>query len=230
MSLLEKTIKEAAQDHEIRLRMSYSEWLDQIDENTQSEWVDGEAIIFMPPATKHQQLVTYLVTLMRLYVDYFQLGEVIVAPFEMRVLPEGNAREPDILFVASDNVSRLTEQRLAGAADLLVEVISPESVQRDYEEKRIEYEAVGVREYWIVDPRPDHVGAQFWVLDDGGDYRAAPVDADGVYRSNVLTGFWLNVDWLWAEDAPSPLAAFGEIAGLPADILQYLSSGRPAAT
>ncbi|MBC8075155.1 MAG: hypothetical protein H7Y32_03690, partial [Chloroflexales bacterium] len=34
----------------------------------------------------------------------------------------------------------------------------------------------------------------------------------GVYRSSVLEGFWLNVNWLW-RDEPKPLAALAEIVG-----------------
>ena len=42
----------------------------------------------------------------------------------MRALPDGNAREPDILYVAHENLHRLTDTRLAGPADLLIEVVS----------------------------------------------------------------------------------------------------------
>lgn len=74
----------------------------------------------------------------------------------MKVASDSNAREPDILFVKTENKHFLEEQRLAGVADLVIEVVSPESIKRDNEDKFVEYEAAGIREYWIIDSRPDY--------------------------------------------------------------------------
>ena len=153
--------------------MSYEEFLHAVDEDTHAEWVNGEAVIFMPPNIRHQEIVSFLVALLRIYVRFFELGQILTAPCEMKVSPESNAREPDILYIAKAHLDRLTETRLAGPADLLVEVISEESAARDRSDKFYEYQAAGVREYWIVDPRPGYERADFWVLDAEGQYRSA---------------------------------------------------------
>jgi Uma2 family endonuclease len=202
--------------------MSYEEFLAWADEDTHAEWEDGEVIIFMPPKTRHQDIATFLATLLRLFVDFFQLGEVLTAPFEMKVSPESPAREPDILFVAREHRERLTEDRLVGPADLIVEVISDDSVHRDRVRKFYEYQGAGVREYWIIDPRPGQEQADFWVLNEEGKYQPVPVGEDGVYRSTVIPGFWLRVDWLWEEELPDPLMTFGEIVGFPPEVLETL--------
>ena len=220
-AVLDKTLQDIAADYEIRLVMTYDEWRTQISESRQSEWVDGEAIVFMPPSRKHQDVTTFLAALLRNFADHFQLGKVIAAPFEMRPNPFGNAREPDLLFVANENLSLFDDQRLNGPADLAVEVVSPESVGRDTERKFTEYEAAGVREYWIVDPRAGREQAQFFVLDEKGRYREALVE-DGIYCSTVLDGFWLKVDWLWPGRQPAPVSAFAEIVGLPAEMVDLL--------
>lgn len=207
---------------ETRLRMSYEEFLQTIDEDQHAEWVDGETIIFMPPGLEHQDLVTFLVTLLRIFVQHFQLGTVLAAPFEMKLSSEGSGREPDILFIANEHQDRLTPKRLEGPADLVIEVISPESVYRDRSDKFDEYEAASVREYWLVDARPGKENASFWVLDENGKYRAAIVDEAGVYRSTVIPGFWFKPAWLWIEERPSPLLLFAEIAGLPAAVIDLL--------
>ena len=213
MALMEKTLREVTVDYEVRLPMSYETWRTQISESKQSEWVDGEAIIFMPPSRKHQDVTTFLAALLRPFINYFQLGEVLVAPFEMKPNPFGNAREPDILFVAQENLSLFDEQRLNGPADLAVEVISPESVSRDRERKFAEYEAAGVREYWIIDPRVGQEQAQFFVLDEMGRYNEVLIK-EGIYHSTVLDGFWLEIDWLWPGRQPNPLFAVAEVIGL----------------
>ncbi len=212
---------------DVRLRMSYEEFVAKIDESKHAEWVDGEAIIFMPPTMRHQRLVIFLATLLEIFVQQFRLGTLLVAPFEMKVTAESNSREPDILFVAHEHLDRLTEKKLEGPADLVVEVISTSSVYRDRSDKFDEYEAAGVREYWLVDARPGKENANFWVLDETGRYRAGVVDEDDIYRSTVLPGFWLNVEWLRTEEQPSPIVAFAEIAGLPEEVIDQLRRVQP---
>lgn len=204
----------APAEQEQRIPMSYAEFLTAFAETTHAEWVNGEAIVFMPPTIRHQDIVAFLVALLRAYVDYFRLGKVLAAPCEMRALPEGNAREPDLFFVAQANLPRLTETRLAGPADLVIEVVSDESLSRDRADKFYEYQQAGVREYWIIDPRPGTARADFWVLDEQGRYRPTPADVDGIYRAAVVPRFWLDVAWLWQEELPDPIRVFVQITGL----------------
>src|SRR4051812_16084240 len=116
----------SAPRHERRVPMSYEEFLKDIKEATHAEWVNGETIIFMPPLIRHQQIVGFLYGLLLNFVQHYQLGEVLTAPTEMKVTTESNAREPDILFIANEHLDRLTQKQVAGPADLVVEVISPE--------------------------------------------------------------------------------------------------------
>lgn len=87
-----------------------------------------------------------------------------------------------------------------GPADLVIEIVSPESVLRDRGEKYAEYEAGGVREYWIIDAEAKR--ADFFVLDSEGRYQRATPDADGKYGSAVLPGFWIKIGWLWQTPLP----------------------------
>lgn len=206
---------------EKRLKMNYEEYLAWA-EDVHAEWVDGEVIVFMPPKTRHQVIANFLEGLLTFFVRFFNLGRVLDAPFEMKPTPESNSREPDILFVAREHLDRLTEERLAGPADLVVELISDSSVARDRSDKFYEYEEAGIREYWVIDPRPGKERADFWVLDDAGRYRPVPIDDDGAYRSTVIEGFWLNVNWLWDEELPDPQRTFAKIAGFPQQLLDQL--------
>jgi Uma2 family endonuclease len=95
----------------------------------------------------HQITLGYLYELLSLFVRLFNLGKVIVAPFEMKARRGGSSREPDLLF-ARENLERLTGDRLSGPADLVVEIISEDSVRRDRDDKFREYAEAGVREYY----------------------------------------------------------------------------------
>jgi Uma2 family endonuclease len=213
---------QAKQDQ--KLRMSYEEYLAWVGEDVHAEWVNGEVIVQMPPKQPHQRVVAFLVQLMGLFIQLFQLGQLLPAPFEMRAMPDGPAREPDLLFVTREHLDRLTQERLNGPADLVVEVVSDDSVARDRADKFYEYQAAGVREYWILDPRPGYERADFYVLDERGRYRPVPVDQDGRYSSTVLPGFWFQVDWVLSAEPPSVLNALAQIVG-PQKLAQAIGVG-----
>ena len=204
-----------------RLKMTYEEYLAWAGEdNILAEWVDGEVIVHMPPKPLHQRVAVFLTKLLGSFVDLFDLGEVFTAAMEMK-LPEGPAREPDVLFVSKAHAARVIDDRLDGPADLAIEIVSDDSVTRDREDKFYEYERAGIPEYWVIDPRPNRLRAYFYQLNAQGRYQPVIVGADGVYRSEVLPGFWLKVDWLWAEQRPDPLLALTEIVG-PEKVAEHI--------
>ncbi len=188
---------------EQRVPMTYQEWLLWPESQTRrSEWVDGAAIVFMPPKLPHALMTTFLARLIADFSDRHDLGQVIASPAEMR-LP-ASAREPDIFFVKTENLWRMTPERLVGPADLAIELISADSVTRDRRDKFQEYAAAGVPEYWLVDSRPGQHRADFYALGPEGLYEPIPLDAEGRFASGVFPGFWLDPAWLWQDPLPKP--------------------------
>lgn len=202
----------APQTDERRLKMTYDEFLAWADEDVHAEWVDGEVTVFVPPSIRHQRLVSLLHYLLGLYADLRDLGEVLIAPVEMRLVPGKSSREPDLLFVARANLARLSTSRLDGPADLVVELVSDSSVARDRADKFYEYQEAGIGEYWVIDPRPGKERIDLYVLTAEGRYQAVLPDADRRYHSGALPGFWLRPEWLWQEPSPKPLNLLKEIA------------------
>src|SRR3954454_3374256 len=84
---------------------------------------------------------------------------------------------------------------LEGPADLVVEIICHESRTLDSVQKFREYEQGGVREYWLIDP--ERREAEFYRRGRDGRFRLAHVGNDAVFRSRVLKGLWLRIEWLW---------------------------------
>ena len=200
-------MKEPAPRVALAHKVSYEEFLAWADEDTLAEWVDGEIEMYSPASRRHQELVDFLVQVMGIFVQARSLGLVLTAPFQMRL--ERSGREPDLLFIGSERVHLLRETYLDGPADLAVEVISGESRRRDTETKLAEYEAGGVKEYWLIDPVERR--ADFYVLDVDGRYHSRPADAGGVYRSAAIDGFWVEVGWLWQEPLPQVLGILREL-------------------
>ncbi len=182
-------------------KMTYEEFLAWADEDTLAEWVDGQVIMYSPSSRRHQKIVRLLLELLNNYVSVHDLGEVLFAPFQMKLASRPSGREPDLLFIAHERLERLQETYLDGPANLVVEVISPESAGRDRGDKFYEYERAGVGEYWLIDPERQQ--AEFYNLTDEGYYQVTPPDAEGIYRARVVPGFWLRVEWLWQDPPPS---------------------------
>ncbi|MER3404777.1 MAG: hypothetical protein C4289_06110, partial [Chloroflexota bacterium] len=159
-----------AAEQPARRRMSYEEYLAWADEDTPAEWVEGEVIVPMPPKEPHQMLVAFLDRVIGLFVAVFGLGRLLAAPFEVKLRPEGPARQPDLLFLRTAHLDRLTPERVVGPPDLIIEVVSEDSEHRDRVDKFNEYEAAGVPEYWIVDNRPQRRRAYFYRLGAEGQY------------------------------------------------------------
>lgn len=179
--------------------LTYEQFLEWADEDTYAEWVDGEVELMSPASRRHQKLALYLGRLLGEFEERGE-GEVFIAPFQMRLANVRRGREPDVIFVVRDNLPNLQNNYLDGPADLAIEIVSPESAGRDRGAKYGEYEAGGVREYWIIDPEARQ--ADFFVRGAAGRYLPAPPDAEGRYESAVLPGFWINVGWLWQTPLP----------------------------
>ena len=165
----------------------------------------------MPPSVLHARILGLLSAPLGWYVEAFGLGEVLLAPVEVRLRPGRLSREPDLLSVAHRHRERIGERRLDGAPDLVVEVVSEHSETRDRVEKFGEYQAAGIPEYWIVDARPGERRSDFFRLVDGV-YHPVALDAEGRYRSAVVPGFWFRPAWLWQDPLPTRRACLIEIA------------------
>jgi Uma2 family endonuclease len=187
----------------------YEEFLARADEDTLAEWVQGEVRHYSPASRSHQDIAGFLYAILRTYVELHHLGVVLLAPFQMKLSRSG--REPDVLFVAQEHLHRLHPTHLEGPADLVIEIVSPESAPRDRGEKFYEYQEAGIPEYWLIDPQSQW--AEFYQRDERGRFQHALLDPQGIYRSRVIPGFWLRVDWLWQDPLPPVDVILLEIGG-----------------
>ncbi|MEO8393884.1 MAG: Uma2 family endonuclease, partial [Chloroflexota bacterium] len=108
------------------------------------EWVEG-LVIKMSGSLTHNDLSYYLHLFLRAYFDLRPIGRVIGQPFVMRLPAFPNRRrEPDLMVFLKTNPNELKDTYLDGPADICIEVVSEESVERDHGDKFREYEQGGV--------------------------------------------------------------------------------------
>jgi Uma2 family endonuclease len=135
-----------------RRRLTYQDLLGLPEDLLRHELIDGEHLMSPAPGSKHQRVVMNLSWQIRGYLEDHPLGSVYGAPFDV-VFSDFDVAEPDLLYVSAERERRLlTERHLAGAPDLVVEVLSPSTARIDQGKKRGLYERYGVGEYWIIDP------------------------------------------------------------------------------
>lgn len=140
-------------------------------------------------------------------------GDVFVTRFAFRIT-ELRAPEPDVAYVSPQRMHLVEEYCMRGGPDVAVEIVSRESRGRDFGQKLELYRDAGVAEYWIIDPLERRV--EFLRL-IAGRYEPVSLEDGRIFRSTVLTGFWLNVDWLFAQPLPNAY-----------DCLQEILAGRKA--
>ena len=87
-----------------------------------------------------------------------------------------------------------------GAADLVVEIISPAIGHIDRGEKYYQYQAGGVQEYWIIDPISKRVDVYY--LDEDGNYQ--PIhDINNKITSTIIDGFIIDTAIFWQDELPN---------------------------
>jgi Uma2 family endonuclease len=144
---------------EPKTRYTVAEY-DQLPESMlPTELIDGEILVSPAPLLTHQLVLGNLYYFLRISVPG---GVVAFAPVDVQ-LDDSNVFQPDLLWIAEGNERcTVTEQRVIGAPDLVVEIVSKGTERRDRVQKFQLYEKYGVREYWIIDLKLKTV--QVWSL------------------------------------------------------------------
>jgi Uma2 family endonuclease len=169
---------------------TYQRYLE-LDDEQRYEILDGELLMTPAPGTRHQFIAGKLYRIVAQFAEDRKSGVVLPAPTDV-VLDEDVVVQPDLLFVRGERVAEIVgEQAIQGAPDLVVEVLSPSSLDRDRHRKRDIYRRYGVREFWIVDPANRAI--EVLVLEEG-DYKLASFAAEsGAVASTVLPGLAVAV-------------------------------------
>ncbi|QDT39597.1 Uma2 family endonuclease [Stratiformator vulcanicus] len=163
------------------------------------ELVDGKLEFPPMPTTSHQWLVMFIHRALYIYTEERKLPPPYFAGLPLR-LRENLIREPDILWLSGEKEKQRGEQYW-GTADFVLEVVSPGGRTRDLVEKKREYAAAGIFEYWIVDPKERTVAVL--TLNDGDtEYSESGLYQHGdVAKSVLFQGFEIAVAELFSSDA-----------------------------
>ena len=122
-----------------------------LPEGTPVQLINNQLIMSPAPKDRHQKLIGTLYRRIADFVEKNNLGETRLAPSDV-FLNNENIYQPDIYFVPPEKLGGFQEDGFHGVPDLIIEILSSGSEKLDKFDKFNNYEAAGVKEYWIVDP------------------------------------------------------------------------------
>lgn len=147
------------------------------------------------PNRWHQETVGRIFRYLSAHIEDKGMGEVYIAPFDVELTPK-TIVQPDVLAILNTHLERISDQRIIGAPDLVVEVTSPGTAGFDRRQKQDAYALAGVSEYWIVDPA-SHT-AELLILENGA-YRSLGIfQSQQTLPSPVVPGFSVPVAQFFA--------------------------------
>ena len=177
------------------IKFTYVDYLN-APEDKRYELLDGDLVMTPAPGERHQRASMLLASRLFLYVSENRLGRVYSAPFDV-MLSDTDVVQPDLLFVSNERAHVFTAANVQGAPDLVVEILSPSTAERDLTFKRRLYARHGVSEYWIVDT--DAGSVTVLLLREGEFEAVGEYGPGGTLTSPVLPGFELRVDDMFGD-------------------------------
>lgn len=177
---------------------TFEEYLNLHEDNLYSEWINGKVLIMAAASVAHQRIGSFLEVVMNIYCAKHGIGEVFRSPIAVKINIFAG-REPDVFFIKKENKHIIKPTFINGAPDLAIEIISPESIERDTVDKFAEYQYAGVKEFWLIDP--DNYVCKFYEH-NGDKFELIETLKKGVFHSKVVEGFHFRVEHLWNMESP----------------------------
>jgi len=152
-----------------RVLLTYADYAAIPNDGRRYELHEGEVSVTPAPGTRHQLVIGNLYLGLRLHVEAHGLGLVLLSPVDC-ILSDTSVVQPDLVYVEGSRVTAVSSRGIEGPPSLVVEVLSPSTIQIDRSVKGQLYAKHRVPYYWIVDPERRTVEA-FELSGDG--YRSA---------------------------------------------------------
>jgi Uma2 family endonuclease len=172
-------------------KMTYDEYCLLPEDRNQYELFDGELVMTPSPSREHQRIAGKLYARLVDHVEKNSLGEAYIAPLDT-IFDPYTTLQPDILFVSKERLPEVGRERIEGAPDLVVEVLSPSTFHKDLRRKMTVYSRFGVQEYWIVDPEMKTI--ELYSQGEQGLELARRFSAGETFESRLISGFRVEVD------------------------------------
>jgi Uma2 family endonuclease len=166
-----------------------------LEEGAPFQLINCDLVMSPSPLAIHQQILFALSEIIVLYnIQQGRRGQWMYSPLDVK-FDEGNILQPDILYITEERKAEIIKERIEGAPDLIIEILSPSNAYYDLRQKKDIYEKFGVKEYLIIDPVQEN--ADLYVLKDGAYYLHQKAQKTESLNSILLQGFSVNLSQLF---------------------------------
>jgi Uma2 family endonuclease len=161
-----------------------------LEEGVPFQLINYDLIMSPSPSLIHQEILFEISEAIILFgIEHGRKGRWYYAPTDVH-FDDGNVLQPDILFISNERIAEIVADKITGAPDLIIEILSPSNAYYDLRQKKDIYEKYGVKEYIIIDPAQN---AEVHVLQNGVFQLHQKAQATEVLSSVVLEGFKLDL-------------------------------------
>ena len=204
ITVAEPVVAYGAIHSDTSIRYTYADYLTWLDDKRR-ELIDGFIHLMAGPVRRHGRISLKL----SLRIGYFiekNKGKchVYYAPFDVRLPIHGSTDDdkvydvvqPDICVIC--DLTKLDDKGCIGAPDLIIEVLSPSTLKKDWCYKLSLYERAGVKEYWIVDPKTKLV--YVFLLQSDGKYEEETIYESGQKAPvSIFEGLEIDLDEIFED-------------------------------
>lgn len=176
------------------LALTYEEYVLLPDDGYRYEILDGDLVMTPAPNPRHQNVLRNLARIIDLASMSEDLGTVYFAPIDV-ILEKTVVVQPDLVFIRKDRLRIVSERGIEGGPDLVVEILSPGTAQRDRIIKASIYARHAVSDYWLVDP--DRRTLEAFHLTKRGYRRVASVRGRQTFHPLVFPNLAIRLSDLW---------------------------------
>ena len=167
-----------------------------LEEGAPFQLINYDLVMSPSPVPLHQIISVKIVQALSNFLDSKNDNGVLVnAPMDVK-FDEGNVLQPDILYISGARKAEIVKERVEGAPDLVIEILSPSTGYYDLRQKKDIYEKYGVKEYIVIDP----IGlvAELYAIKDGAYYLHQKAQKNEQLNSILLPGFSIDLSKLFA--------------------------------
>jgi Uma2 family endonuclease len=195
----EDVMSDAVRAPEENWRYTYKDYADwELAPGERFELIYGVAYAMASPSDRHQGIVFELGRKIGNFLEG-KPCKVRPSPYDVRLFyakdgSDDTVVQPDITVICDEK--KRGKEGCRGAPDMVVEVLSPSNTIVEMQRKLVLYQAAGVREYWVVDPKQEQISAYRLV---NGSYVMLQYQGQSVLASTVLPGMELVPASLFAE-------------------------------
>ena len=167
-----------------------------LEEGAPFQLINYDLVMSPSPTPAHQTISLRISSLILHFLDKTNnLGIVLPAPLDVK-FDDGNVLQPDVLYISAERKQELVKDRIEGAPDLVIEILSPSNAYYDLRQKKDIYERYGVKEYIIVDPIA--FSAESYVLQNDAYQLHRKAEKNGHLESFVLPGLSFELEKIFA--------------------------------